>query len=152
MRMIKNRRAYHDYIIEQKYEAGIALKGTEIKSIRAGMINFKDSFARIKDDECWLMNFHISPWEKASYFNHEAERPRRLLLHKHEIRRLRSKVDEGGMTLVPLEIYINEQGRCKLTLALAKGKKTYDKRDALQKKDMQREKERALSVKNYSSS
>jgi SsrA-binding protein len=144
MKKITNRRATHEYYIEQKYEAGISLKGTEIKAIRAGMVNFKDSFARIKDSECWLMNFHISPWEKASFFNHDAERPRRLLLHKSEIRRLKTKVDEQGLTLIPLEIYINEQGRCKVTLAVAKGKKTYDKRDVLQKKDMQREKERAL--------
>jgi len=144
MKKITNRRAGHEYYIEQRYEAGIALTGTEIKSIRAGTVNFKDSFARVKDNECWLMNFHIAPWEKASYFNHDAERPRRLLLHKHEIRRLRSKVEEQGMTLIPLEIYINEQGKCKITIAVAKGKKTYDKRDSLQKKDLQREKERAL--------
>jgi SsrA-binding protein len=88
------------------------------------------------------MNFHISPWEKASFFNHEAERPRRLLLHKSEIRRLKAKVDEQGMTLIPLDIYINDKGKCKLTIALAKGKKVYDKRDTLQKKDLDREKER----------
>lgn len=142
MKAIKNKRALHDYTVEQKFEAGISLTGTEIKSIRAGMINFKDSFGKISDGECWLMNFHISPWEKASYFNHDAERPRRLLLNRHEIRRLRAKVEEQGMTLVPLDIYINEKGLCKLTLALAKGKKTYDKRDSLQKKDLEREKER----------
>lgn len=145
MKIIKNRRATHEYYIEQKYEAGIALRGSEIKSIRDGMVNFKDSFARVKDDECWLMNFHIAPWEKASYSNHEPERPRRLLLHKHEIRRLKAKVDEQGMTLIPLDIYINEQGRCKLTIAVAKGKKFYDKREALQKKDLDREKARALN-------
>jgi SsrA-binding protein len=88
------------------------------------------------------MNFHISPWEKASYFNHEAERPRRLLLHRHEIRRMKSKVEEQGMTLVPLDIYVNDNGLCKITLGIAKGKKTYDKRDALQQKDVQRDEER----------
>jgi SsrA-binding protein len=144
VKAIQNRRALHDYSIIQKFEAGIALKGTEIKSIRAGSINFKDSFAKIKDGECWLMNFHISPWEKAAFFNHEAERPRRLLLNRHEIKRIRIKTEEQGMTLVPLDIYINPQGRCKLTIALAKGKKTYDKRDVLQKKDLEREKERSL--------
>lgn len=144
MKAISNRKATHDYAIIQKFEAGISLTGTEIKSIRNGMINFKDSFAKIKDGQCWLMNFHISPWEKASFFNHEAERPRRLLLHRQEIRRMKSKVDELGMTLVPLNIYINDQGRCKLTIALAKGKKTYDKRDSLQQKDMARDKERSL--------
>lgn len=142
--LIKNKRALHDYEVVQKYEAGISLKGTEIKSIRAGRINFKDSYARVKDGECWLMNFHISPWEKATFFNHDATRPRRLLLNKHEIRRMRTRVEEQGMTLVPLDIYINEKGRCKLTIAVAKGKKTYDKRETLQRKDMEREKERAL--------
>lgn len=142
MKAIKNKRAFHEFEIIQKFEAGISLKGTEIKSIRSGMVNFKDSFAKIKDGECWLMNFHISPWEKASYFNHEAERPRRLLLHRHEIRRMKSKVEEQGMTLVPLDIYVNDNGLCKITLGIAKGKKTYDKRDALQQKDVQRDKER----------
>jgi SsrA-binding protein len=142
MKSIKNRRAMHEYFIIQKYEAGISLKGTEIKSIRAGMVNFKDSFAKIDDGQCWLQNFHISPWEKASFFNHEAERPRRLLMHKSEIKRLRAKVDEQGMTLIPLEIYINDKGYCKVSLALAKGKKFFDKRDTLQKKDLEREKAR----------
>ena len=90
------------------------------------------------------MNFHISPWEKASDQNHDPERPRKLLLHKHEIRRLKAKVEEQGMTLIPMDIYINEQGKCKLTIALAKGKKVYDKRDTLQKKDLAREKEREI--------
>jgi len=142
MKQIKNRRALHEYFIIQKYEAGIALKGTEIKSIRAGMVSFKDSFAKVEHGECWLHNLHISPWEKAAYFNHEAERPRKLLLHKQEINRLRTKVEEQGMTLVPLEIMINEQGLCKISLALAKGKKYFDKRESLQKKDMEREKAR----------
>ena len=132
----------HEYFIIQKYEAGISLKGTEIKSIRAGMVNFKDSFAKIEDGQCWLQNFHISPWEKAAFFNHQAERPRRLLMHKSEIKRLRAKVDEQGMTLIPLEIYINEKGLCKISLALAKGKKFFDKRETLQKKDLEREKAR----------
>ncbi len=142
MKSIKNRRATHEYYVEQSYEAGIVLRGTEIKSIRAGKINFKDSYAKVERGECWLHNLHISPWEKAAYFNHEAERKRKLLLHKHEINRLKSKVEEQGMTLVPLEILINEQGRCKIIIALAKGKKTYDKRESLQNKDLQRQKER----------
>lgn len=142
MKSIKNRRASHDFAIEQTYEAGIALVGTEIKSIRAGKVNFKDSYARVENGECWLLNLHISPWEKSAHFNHEPERRRKLLMHRHEIRRLRVKVDEQGMTLVPLEIYINDKGLCKVTIALAKGKKTYDKRDSLQKKDLQRERER----------
>ncbi len=142
MKSIKNRRALHEYFIIQKYEAGISLKGTEIKSIRAGMINFKDSYAKVDDGQCWLLNLHISPWEKAAFFNHEAERPRRLLMHKSEIKRLKAKVEEQGMTLVPLEVYINEKGFCKVSLALAKGKKFFDKRDSLQKKDLEREKAR----------
>jgi SsrA-binding protein len=142
VKAISNKRALFEYYVIQKVEAGIALTGSEIKSIRAGKINFKDSYARISEGECFLMNFHISPWEKASFFNHEAERPRRLLLHKSEIRRLKAKVDEQGMTLIPMDIYINDKGKCKLTIALAKGKKVYDKRDTLQKKDLDREKER----------
>lgn len=142
MKSIKNRRALHEFFIIQKLEAGLALKGTEIKSIRAGMINFKDSFAKIDKGECWLCNLHISPWEKASYFNHDAERPRKLLLHKNEIGRLKAKVEEQGMTLIPLEMYINDRGRCKLTLALAKGKKFYDKRESLQKRDVERDRAR----------
>lgn len=144
MKAISNKRALFEYYVIQKMEAGIALTGSEIKSIRAGRINFKDSYAKISEGECFLMNFHISPWEKASFFNHEAERPRRLLLHKTEIRRLKAKVDEQGMTLIPLDIYINDKGKCKLTIALAKGKKVFDKRDTLQKKDLEREKEREV--------
>lgn len=142
MLSIKNRKALHEYFVIQKFEAGIALVGTEIKSIRAGKLNFKDSYAKVDKGECWLMTLHISPWEKASFFNHQAERPRRLLLHKNEINRLKSKVEEQGMTLIPLEIYINEQGFCKVSLALAKGKKLYDKRESLQKKDMERDRAR----------
>ncbi|MDD4309746.1 MAG: SsrA-binding protein SmpB [Candidatus Cloacimonetes bacterium] len=142
MKSIKNRKALHEYFVIQRFEAGIALKGTEIKSIRAGMVNFKDSFAKIVNGECWLNNFHISPWENAAFFNHQPERPRKLLLHKNEINRLRAKVDEQGMTLIPLEIYINDKGLCKLSLALAKGKKFFDKRESLHKKDMERDKAR----------
>lgn len=139
MKKITNKRAFYEYFIVQKLEAGIALKGTEIKSIRAGRINFKDSYAKIVDGECMLLNFHISPWEKAAFFNHDAERPRRLLLHKHEIRRLKSRTEEQGMTLVPLEIYLNEQGKCKITLGLAKGKKQHDKRETIKERDLERE-------------
>ncbi len=140
--LIKNRRALHDYFVIQKFEAGIALQGCEIKSIRAGKVNFKDSYARIFDGECWLLNLHISPFEKSSHFTPDPTRKRKLLLHKHEIRRLRVRTEEQGMTIVPLEIFINEKGLCKVTIALAKGKKTYDKRDVLHKKDMERDRER----------
>lgn len=142
MKSFKNRKAYHDYFIEHKTETGIVLRGTEIKSIRAGKINFKDSHAKIENGEVWLFSFHISPWENAAFFNHESERKRKLLLHKSEIKRLKAKVDEQGMTLIPVEIYINEQGRCKVLLALAKGKKMHDKRDSLQAKDLERESQR----------
>jgi len=142
MRSIKNRKAEHDYYIVQSIEAGIVLTGSEIKSIRAGKLNFKDSYGKIENGECWLMNLHISPWEKASFFNHDPERKRKLLLNKHEIKRLKSKADEQGMTLVPLEMYINEKGKCKVMLALAKGKHHYDKRETLQKKDLERERKR----------
>ncbi len=142
MKSIKNRKALHEYYVIQKYEAGIVLLGTEIKSIRAAKVNFKDSFAKIENGECILHNLHISPWDKASYFNHDAERKRKLLLHKSEIRRLKTKVDEQGMTLVPLEMVINENGLCKVELGLCKGKKTYDKRDSLQQKDLERDRER----------
>ncbi|MFO7659868.1 MAG: SsrA-binding protein SmpB [Candidatus Cloacimonadaceae bacterium] len=142
MKSIKNRKAEHDYYIIQSLEAGIVLTGTEIKSIRAGKVNFKDSYAKIDNNEVWLLNLHISPWEKASFFNHDPERKRKLLLNRHEIKRLKTKVDEQGMTLIPMEIYINETGKCKLKLALAKGKHHYDKRETLQKKDLEREKER----------
>jgi SsrA-binding protein len=143
MTTIRNRRALHDYYVIQKFEAGIVLVGSEIKSIRAGKVNFRDSYARVQDGECWLINLHISPWEKASHFNHDPGRKRKLLLHKYEIRRLRIKTEEQGMTIVPLEISINENGLCKATIALCKGKKTYDKREALQKKDLERERARA---------
>ena len=140
--MIKNRRALHDYFVIQKLEAGISLEGSEIKSIRAGKVNFKDSYARIIDGECWLVNLHISPFEKSSHFIPDPTRKRKLLLHKHEIRRLRIRTEEQGMTIVPLEIFINEKGLCKVTLALAKGKKTYDKRETLHQKDMERDRAR----------
>jgi SsrA-binding protein len=142
MKSIKNRKAEHEYFIIQTFEAGIVLTGTEIKSVRAGKLNFKDSYAKIENNECWLLNFHISPWEKAAFFNHEPERKRKLLLNRSEIKKLRVKVDELGMTLVPLEIYINEMGLCKLKLALAKGKKFFDKKDQLQQKDLERERDR----------
>ena len=144
MKSIKNRKAEHEYYIVQTLEVGIVLVGSEIKSIRAGKVNFKDSYAKIENGECWLLNFHISPWETASYFNHQPERPRKLLLNRNEIKKLNTKVDEQGMTLVPLEIYINAAGYCKLKLALAKGKKYFDKRETLQKKDLERESQRDI--------
>ena len=144
----KNKKAEHDYFFVQEIEAGIVLRGTEIKSIRLGRINFKDSYARVVDGEVWVYNLHISPYEKTTYFNHEPERKRKLLLHSREIKRLTNKVDQDGMTLVPKKIYINEKGKCKVMLALAKGKKLFDKRDTIQAKDMKRDMERRSKVEN----
>lgn len=140
----ENRKAKFEYFFVQEWEAGIALVGTEIKSIRDGKLNFKDSYARIIDNEVWLYNLHISPYEKGSFFNHEAERKRKLLLHKKEIKKMKSKIDEQGMTLVPKKIYVNEKGKCKVIIALAKGKKNFDKRDSLQEKQLKRESDRKL--------
>jgi SsrA-binding protein len=138
----KNRKAQHDYFFVSDIEAGIVLKGTEIKSIRLGKVNFKDSYAKIIDDEVWVFNLHISPYEKTAYFNHEPTRKRKLLLHKREIKKLKNKSEQDGMTLIPKTIYVNEHGKCKVSLALAKGKRLYDKRDAIQAKDMKRDQER----------
>lgn len=139
----KNRKAYHDYFIEETYEAGIVLKGTEIKSIRAGKVNLKDSFAKIKDGEVFLMNMHVSPYEQGNRFNHNPTRTRKLLLHRREINKLIGKTKESGYALIPLKLYL-KNGYCKVELALAKGKKKYDKREELKKKAAQREIERAF--------
>lgn len=144
MMSFENRKAKFEYFFIQEWEAGIVLQGTEIKSIRQGKLNFKDSYGRIVDDEIWLYNLHISPYDKGSYFNHEAERKRKLLLHKKEIKKIKSKVEEQGMTLVPKKIYINEAGKCKVIIALAKGKKLFDKRDSLQDKQLKRENDRKM--------
>lgn len=142
MKIFKNKKAERNFFIQQKFEAGIVLKGTEIKSIRAGRINFKDSYARAEKGEIWLYNLHISPYDQASYNNHDPERERKLLLNRSEIRKLIIKMDERGFTLVPLELYINEKGIVKLTIALARGKRKYDKRDDMQKKTELRDSER----------
>lgn len=140
--VIKNKKAYHDYFIIEKIEAGIVLVGTEIKSIRNGKCNFKDSYARItKNKEVFLYNFHISPYENQGYITHDPDRPKKLLLHKKEINKLWKKVTLSGYTLVPLQIYIKEK-YAKVELALVKGKKTYDKRETLKKKDIERQIER----------
>jgi len=139
----QNRKASHDYFIEETYEAGMVLKGTEIKSIRAGRVNLKDSFARVEDGEVFLYNMHISPYEQGNRFNHDPLRTRELLLHKDEIRKLIGATKEKGYTLIPLKVYIRN-GFAKVELALAKGKKLYDKRQAMAKRDAQREIERAL--------
>lgn len=139
----QNKKAFHDYAIEERFEAGIVLKGTEIKSIRAGRVNLKDSFARIEKGEVFLYNMHISPYEQGNRYNHDPLRTRKLLLHKSEINKLIGKTKESGYSLIPLKIYI-KNGFAKVELALAKGKKKYDKREDLKKKAAQREIERAF--------
>lgn len=138
----ENRKARHDYFIEDEYEAGVVLKGTEVKSLRLGKVNLKDSYARIKDGEVFVYQMHIGPYPFAYYDNHDPLRPRKLLLHKQEIKRLYSKINEKGHTLVPLKLYF-KNGMVKIVLALAKGKRKYDKREAIRRRDEQREMDRA---------
>jgi SsrA-binding protein len=139
-----NRQARHEYFIEETVEAGIVLTGTEIKSVRAGRLNLRDAYARVDDDEVWLIGMHISPYEQAgAYFQHDPLRPRKLLLHRREISYLRAQLGQKGLTLVPLRLYL-KGGRAKLELGLAKGKKLYDKRDTLAARDARRDIERAL--------
>ena len=142
-----NRRARFNYEIGQTYEAGIALKGTEVKSLREGRSNIADSYAGERDGEMWLYNAYIPEYLYANRFNHETRRPRKLLLHKREISRMASAVQREGMTVVPLRIYFNDQGRAKVELALARGKKLHDKRDTEKKRDWDREKGRLLRDK-----
>lgn len=144
----ENRKARHDYSIHETFEAGIELVGTEVKALRAGKANLKDAYAQItKSAEVYLYNLHISPYEQGNQFNHEPLRPRRLLLHRAEIRRLIGKVKEKGYTLVPLKLYFS-RGRVKLELALATGKKSYDKRQSLAEKDAKREMDRTMKERN----
>jgi SsrA-binding protein len=139
----QNRKARFNYFILDKFEAGMVLVGTEVKSLRAGQGNLKDSYASIKNGEVYLYNMHISPYSFAARGNHDPVRPRKLLLHKQEIKRLIGKVEEKGQSLVPLTVYFNKKGKAKVTLALAKGKRKYDKREAIRKRDEDRELQRA---------
>jgi SsrA-binding protein len=136
-----NRKALHDYFIIEKIEAGIALKGTEVKSLRLSDANMQDSYATIKNGELWLIGMHISPFEKGNINNHDPRRERKLLLHKKEILRLFGKIKQKGFTLIPLNIYF-KSNRAKVTLALATGKKLYDKREAIAKREIERELQR----------
>jgi len=139
-----NRKAYHDYFIDETFEAGLVLSGTEIKSIREGRINLRDAYARVENGEAWLCNAHISAYDRAGlYFNHAPTRNRKLLLHKDEIRRLATKTQAKGLTLVPLKMYL-KKGRAKVEVGVARGKKLYDKRDALAEREANREIERAV--------
>ena len=137
----RNRRARHEYFILETFEAGIALQGSEIKSVRAGQISLAEAFVRIDGREAWLEDAHIAPYEQASIYNHEPRRPRKLLLHSSEIRRLWNNVRQKGVTIIPLSVYLKE-GRAKVEIAVAKGKKLYDKRAEIAKRDSQREIER----------
>jgi len=138
----ENRKARHDYLIVDQYEAGLVLTGTEVQSLRLGKANLKDSYAKVKDGEVWLYQMHISPYPFAYYDNHDPLRARKLLLHKREILRLYAKANEQGHTLVPLKLYF-KAGKAKITLALAKGKREFDKRETLRERDRKREVERA---------
>ena len=139
-----NKKARHDYFFEDTYEAGIALTGTEIKSVRLGGINLRDSFAKVEKGEVFVYNMNIAPYEKGNRFNTDPMRPKKLLLHKGEIRRLESAVMQDGLTLVPSRVYLNHKGLVKLELAVARGKKLYDKRADIAKKDAARSMERSM--------
>ncbi|MEW5720529.1 MAG: SsrA-binding protein SmpB [Chloroflexota bacterium] len=138
-----NRKAYHDYHIEETYETGVALTGTEIKSVRAGSVNLRDSYAQVRNGELWLLNVHIAPYEPASRQNVDPYRDRKLLMHRKEILRLFGRVQEKGFTLIPLRMYL-KKNRAKLEIGLARGKRQYDKREAISKRDAAREMERAV--------
>ena len=143
----ENRRARHDYFIEDTYECGIALVGTEVKSVRAGKVNLKDSYAQVKNGEMLLVGMHISPYDQGNIFNKDPFRTRKLLLHKREIRKLHDLQKQEGYALIPLSVYF-KNSRVKVELGLCKGKKTYDKREAVAKRDAKREMDRAMREKN----
>ena len=142
-----NRKAFHEYFVLERFEAGIELAGTEVKSIRAGNVNLKDAFCTIKNGELFVRGMHISPYEHGNIFNKDPVRPRRLLMHKREIVKLNARIMQDGVALIPLSLYFKDS-RVKVELGLCKGKKTYDKRDAVAKRDAKREMDRAMREKN----
>ena len=142
-----NKKAYHDYFIDEKYEAGLVLHGTEVKSLRLGKCSVKEAFVRIENSEVWIYGMHISPYEKGNIFNRDPLRPKKLLMHKDEIRKLTGKISEKGFTIAPLQVYFKD-GRAKIEIGLARGKKLYDKRQDIAKKDQRREAEKEFKVKN----
>lgn len=144
-----NKKAFHDYFIEEQYEAGIALHGTEVKSIRMGHVSIKEAYVRIEKGEALIYGMHISPYEKGNLFNRDPLRVRKLLLNRHEINKIGGKMQEKGYTLVPISVYL-KGNLVKLTIGVAKGKKLYDKRETIAKKDMQREAERDFKIRNLS--
>lgn len=141
-----NKKAYHDYFIEEKYEAGVVLHGTEVKSMRMGKCSIKEAFIRIENGEIFAYGMHVSPYEKGNIFNREPLRVKKLLMHRSEINKLTGKIAEKGYTLVPLQVYFKD-GRAKVEIGLAKGKKLYDKRQDIAKKDQRRETEKELKIK-----
>lgn len=136
-----NRKASHEYFLLERYEAGLALQGSEIKSIRAGQISLAEAYVHIENGEAWLVDAHVAPYEQASHYNHDPRRPRKLLLHHNEIRQLFNEVRQKGITIVPVRVYLKE-GRTKIEIATAKGKKLYDKRESMARRDAEREMER----------
>ena len=139
-----NRKAFHDYAIEEKLEAGIVLRGTEVKSLREGKVNLRDSYASVDHEEVILHNCHITPYSHGNIMNHDPLRPRKLLLHRKEISKLLGKTQQKGLTIVPLRIYFSPRGKAKVEIALAKGKKQYDRREATKQREAGREVERAM--------
>jgi SsrA-binding protein len=144
-----NRKAFHDYHVLESWEAGVALLGTEVKAIREGRVNLRDSFARLEKGEVWLLNVHISPYSHTGYAHHEERRQRKLLLHAHEIRKLAGRVAEKGLTLVPLQMYF-KNGRVKVALALVKGKQAHDKRETIRRREIDRETRAAIKQRQRS--
>jgi SsrA-binding protein len=144
--LARNRKAYHDYFLYDTYEAGIVLTGTEIKSVRAGRVNLRDSYVQLRASEAWLVNVHIAPYAAGSRENQDPRRDRKLLLHKREIYRLRGSVQEKGLTIVPLRLYLKEN-RAKVEIAVAKGKKHYDKRAAIEQREMRRRIEQEIKAR-----
>ncbi|MBQ1285396.1 MAG: SsrA-binding protein SmpB [Lachnospiraceae bacterium] len=142
-----NKKAYHDYFVEDTYEAGISLKGTEVKSLRMGKCNIKEAFIKDRNGEMFVYGMNISPYEKGNIFNRDPLRIRKLLLHKDEIRKITQKTSQQGYTVIPLKVYFKDS-RCKVEIGLCKGKKLYDKREAIAKKDQKREAERDLKIRN----
>ena len=142
-----NKKAYHDFFIDETYECGIALHGTEVKSMRMGKCSIKEAFVRIEDGEVFVYGMHVSPYEKGNIFNKDPLRVKKLLLHKYEINKLLGKIKEKGYTLVPLQVYFKD-GKVKVEIGLARGKKLYDKREAIAKKDQRREAENEYKVRN----
>jgi SsrA-binding protein len=143
----QNRKAHFNYSIDESIECGIVLEGTEVKSVRAGNISFPDAFAEIRNGEVWILGLHITPYVYSSIFNHDPDRPKKLLLHRDEIKKLIRKVDEKGFTLIPLEFYL-KNGRIKVQLGICKGKKLFDKRDGIRDRDLKRDIQREFRSKN----